>query len=88
MLENAHINEIVNQNENDDTLSRIVYVKNLNFNTTEASLTKYQLFYNRRVFAEYNLVSTKIVKKEGLSLGYGFLEFATVEEAAKAIRKY
>jgi RNA recognition motif-containing protein len=40
------------------------------------------------VFGEYTLVSTKIVRRDGLSLGYGFVEFATVEEAGKAIRRY
>lgn len=62
-----------------------VYVKNLNFNTSESKLK--EVFEKVKVGT---LLSVKIIKKkeDGLqSQGYGFVEFETEEGAKNAIKK-
>ncbi|KRX11111.1 hypothetical protein PPERSA_05220 [Pseudocohnilembus persalinus] len=77
-------NKIDEEEENNkNQLSKILYVKNLNFDTTEKALEKH--------FSEANvgdLRSVKIVKtKEGLSSGYGFIEFKNQESIMKCLKK-
>ena len=73
------------QNEEMETeahLSKILYIKNINFETTEDKL--------RQHFEAGNLGdirSVKIVRMNGKSLGYGFIEFATDEAVSNALKK-
>ena len=68
---------------------RTVFVKNLNFSTTEEMLE--QIFKEVQEGAKaLSMVSCKIVRnsKTQLSRGYGFVEFETREEAEKAMKKF
>ncbi|KAJ3439906.1 eukaryotic translation initiation factor 4b/4h [Anaeramoeba flamelloides] len=57
-----------------------LYIGNISFNSTEESLTK--------AFSEYGKIkSVNIVKRGERSLGYGFLEMSTHEEANLAIKE-
>lgn len=64
-------------------MSKILYIKNLNFITTENDLKNH--------FENYNLLdinSVKIVKdKQGQSKGYAFIEFRTQETVKEALKK-
>ena len=61
---------------------KILYIKNLNFVTTEENLL--QLFKEK--FKENEIVSVKIIRKNQLSQGYGFVEFKSNELALKALK--
>mgnify|MGYP000913760951 CR=1 FL=1 len=68
--------------EKDDThasLSKTVFIKNLNFTTTEVMLEA--LFKNASLKGK--ILSTKIVRRSDnqQSKGYGFIEMDTVESA-------
>jgi len=39
------------------------------------------------LFSPFNLQSVKIIYQNGLSMGYGFLEFATADDAGKVLRQ-
>lgn len=68
---------------------RTVFVKNLNFSTTEEMLE--QIFKEVQEGSKaLSMVSCKIVRnsKTQLSRGYGFVEFETREEAEKAMKKF
>ncbi|KHN22334.1 Polyadenylate-binding protein 2 [Glycine soja] len=56
-----------------------VYVKNLFEATTEADL--------KRIFGEYGAITSAVVMRDvdGKSKGFGFVNFANVEDAAKAV---
>lgn len=59
----------------------VIFVRNLNFETTEAALTK--------EFEEFNPLAVKIVKtkdKKGLSAGYGFIELKNDGVADKVLK--
>ena len=63
-------------------MAQKIYVGNLNYNTTEASL--------REGFSGFGQVESVVIIKDkfnGRSRGYGFVEFSTEEEALKAIEK-
>lgn len=62
--------------DEDDDESKSIFVKNLNFATTQAQLQ--EQFPGCR--------SATIVMKLGKSLGYGFVEFSTSQDALKAIK--
>ncbi|KAL4447005.1 hypothetical protein ABPG74_014977 [Tetrahymena malaccensis] len=68
--------------EIEDELSKILYIKNLNFNTTESTLQS--LFEKAKVGT---IRSVKIVKNKGQSQGYGFIEFSDHEAVVKSIKK-
>jgi multiple RNA-binding domain-containing protein 1 len=61
-----------------------VFVKNLNFSTTEESLST---FLNELGFGP-RIKSQKIVTKNGLSAGFGFVEFWDGETASKFIKNH
>ncbi|KAM3147304.1 hypothetical protein pb186bvf_000555 [Paramecium bursaria] len=65
--------------QDQDDLQRIVYVKNLNFSTNEKQLEK--------LFSSYKIKKISIVSREGLSKGYGFVEFENEQDAQKAIKQ-
>lgn len=67
-----------------DTAEKILYVKNLNFKSDEDSLLK--LFEKK--LAIQDVVSVRIIKKDGLSQGYGFVEFKTHDLANKALKLF
>ncbi|EFC46455.1 RNA binding domain-containing protein [Naegleria gruberi] len=60
----------------DNQQSTVLFIKNLNFKTTEDSL--------RELFKSYNPRSVRIVVENGKSKGFGFAEFNNVKEAVKA----
>ncbi|KAJ3432761.1 eukaryotic translation initiation factor 4b/4h [Anaeramoeba flamelloides] len=68
-------------NDNTETLpKKKLYVGNISFSSTEKSLS--------RSFGKFGtIVSTNIVRREGRSLGYGFIEMSTKEEAVTAIKE-
>lgn len=68
--------------EEAETKAKTVFVKNLNFKTTEDGLRD---FFREGGFAS-NLKYLKIIVKNGKSCGYGFVEFNTKEDAEKALR--
>jgi multiple RNA-binding domain-containing protein 1 len=59
-----------------------VFVKNLNLTTEEADLEQ---FLSEKGFPDFKFV--KIIRNQGKSLGYGFVEFESPQTAAKVIRK-
>ncbi|MBI2003303.1 MAG: RNA-binding protein [Candidatus Wildermuthbacteria bacterium] len=64
-------------------MNKRLYVGGLNFRTTEAEL--------RAKFEEAGAVESAMIlsdKMTGRSRGFGFVEMATVEEAAKAIEMF
>lgn len=68
--------------EDTDAKAKTVFVKNLNFTTTEDSLKD---FLRDHGFAS-DLKYLKIITKNARSCGYGFIEFNTIEIAEKALR--
>lgn len=73
------------EEENLDTLPNpepdtTIYVKNLNFATTEEVLKE----HFQRIGAVHSVL---IVKRRGLSQGYGFLQFLRRSDAQKALRE-
>jgi multiple RNA-binding domain-containing protein 1 len=74
----------------DDTDSSGVaslFVKNLNFNTTERTLE--ELFATIAPIRSITIAKKKDVKNPGqsLSMGYGFVEFHKRDDALKALRQ-
>jgi len=76
----AQKSTLVLREEPEDSNEKIVFVKNLNFETTDAALKAH--FSD----ASVQLVSAKIVRKEGQSLGYGFVEFRSAEHASWCLK--
>lgn len=77
------IKKIQEENEEGEELSRIIYVKNLNFASTDEAL--------EQVFTK-NIEEPKSVKiirdrQTNKSLGYGFIELSSHEVVVKAIKK-
>lgn len=68
--------------EDTDAKAKTVFVKNLNFTTTEDGLKG---FLREHGFAS-DLKYLKIITKNGRSCGYGFVEFNIVEAAEKVLR--
>lgn len=68
--------------EIEEELSKIIYVKNLNFDTKEPALQN--LFEKAQVGT---IRSVKIVKSNGNSQGYGFVEFSESDAAMKCLKK-
>jgi len=65
-----------------DAKSRTLFVKNLNFDTTEETIKK---VFEKEKLGKFTI---KIVKKPNkLSSGYGFVEFELLENAQKALKK-
>lgn len=64
-----------------DQQTKTLFIKNLNFETTEDKLQK--LFEKERL----GKMSVKIVRKNQLSCGYGFVEFESPEFALNALKK-
>ena len=75
---------IEEDNSSKDTAEKILYVKNLNFKSDEDSLLK--LFEAK--MSNQDVVSIRIIKKDGLSQGYGFVEFKTHDLANKALKLF
>ena len=67
--------------EEEDASTRTVFIKNLNFKTTEED---FKQFLRDSGFGSVKFI--KIIFKNGKSCGYGFMEFASVEEAEKSLR--
>ncbi|CAD8181596.1 unnamed protein product [Paramecium pentaurelia] len=78
MNTNNNVNPQIVEQENQ--LTRILYVKNINFSTTEITLVK---FISSKV---NDIKKVTIINKEGVSQGYGFIEFDKPESAQKALR--
>ena len=76
-----HKNILLEDVQNEDVKNRTVYIKNLNFNTTEDQVDR---FLKDNGFSSFKYV--KIIFKNDRSCGYGFIEFNQVEEAEKALR--
>lgn len=73
---------MVEEKQNEEELGKVLYVKNLNFGTSEDSLKKH-------LQSSGEIKSVKIIKdKQGNPMGYGFIEFASNEAAIKAIKKF
>nr|CAG4714759.1 unnamed protein product [Naegleria fowleri] len=60
----------------DNQESTVLFIKNLNFKTTEESL--------KELFKIYKPRSVRIVTENGKSKGFGFAEFGSVKDAVKA----
>lgn len=73
---------IENHNDEDSKEDKILYVKNLNFKSSENDLRS--IFKEK--FKENDILSVKVIKKNGLSQGYGFVEFKSQELASKALK--
>lgn len=74
----------IEEPEKDDNINdKILFIKNLNFTTNEEILRNHFL----QKFKENDILSLKIVKKNNLSQGYGFIEFRTQEFALKALKQ-
>lgn len=67
----------------DDSKDKTVFVKNLAFSSTEDSLKDFLRENDFMKATKY----VKIIFKNGKSCGYGFIEFNTVDDAEKALRK-
>lgn len=74
--------KILHEAGEESSEDRILFIKNLNFKTNENGLK--QVFIEK--FTENEIISVKIIKKNGLSQGYGFIEFKTRELASKALK--
>ena len=61
---------------------KILFIKNLNFNSEEKDIEK--LFEAKNI---KGLVSIKIIRSNGDSKGYGFAEFKTEEQSEKVIKE-
>ncbi|KAI8371073.1 hypothetical protein BD560DRAFT_396002 [Blakeslea trispora] len=57
-----------------------IFVGNLSFKTTKASLTSFASTLG-------NVVRVKMIKHHGRSLGYGFISFESEKEAEKAVKE-
>jgi multiple RNA-binding domain-containing protein 1 len=68
---------------------RTVFVKNLNFSTTDEMLEQVFKEISTSGSKPFKIISCKIVRnsKNQLSRGYGFVELDTREAAEKAIKK-
>lgn len=73
----ADVKEDVKTNEN------VVYIKNLNLTTTENEVEEMLISSDLKDFK-----FVKIIRKDGKSMGYGFVEFESSENAEKMIKKY
>lgn len=69
------------QKETEKTMSKTIFVKNLNFQTTEEDLENFLKDKGMK-----NIVNIKIVNKDGISKGFGFVEFEKNSEAEKMIK--
>lgn len=68
--------------DDEKKLSCILYVKNLNYETTEQALKQHVSRANVG-----DIRSVKIIKKkDGTSYGYGFIEFSQPEGVINAIK--
>ena len=76
------LKEEENENEAEMINEKTVYIKNLNIETSENDLEKLLIEHD---FKDFKYI--KIVKKEGKSMGYGFVEFESVENSQKMIKK-
>ena len=81
----------VDEDDEGESQLRIVFVKNLNFKTTEDSLRKVMQL---RRSGPHHIRSVTIPKKSAkgnssvkLSMGYGFVEYMTAEDAHQAVRQ-
>ena len=70
------------EGEADEAKARTVFVKNLNFKTTEDGLRNFLRDEGFIPLVKY----LKIIVKNAKSCGYGFIEFNTKEAAEKALR--
>lgn len=72
--------------EEEDSEGKVLFVKNLNFDTNEAKLKA--IFSSCGKVSEATIAKKKDAKREGsmLSMGYGFVKFKKVVDADKAIK--
>jgi len=69
------------EEEEEEARNRTVFIKNLNFKTTEDDFTQ---FLRDNGFGSVKFI--KIIFKNGKSCGYGFMELNSVEDAEKSLR--
>ncbi|DAZ92847.1 TPA: hypothetical protein N0F65_012518 [Lagenidium giganteum] len=80
----AVVPDVDDQDENASEQNNTICVKNLSFNTKEASLEK--LFKQSGKVRKVTVARRKDPKKGLLSMGFGFVEFATAKDAEQAIK--
>lgn len=84
--------EIVNEKEevevevDDELIAATIFVKNLNFTTTEDKLKQHFISCGEIRSATIARKRNPTNKTELLSLGYGFIEFTSKESAIKAVK--
>ena len=71
----------------EEDANNVIYLKNLNFSTTEATLREYLI----KLFGESSLKSVRLVSKldngKQKSMGYAFAEFVDRDAAIKAMKR-
>jgi len=74
------------ENDEEDAEGKVLFVKNLNFDTNEAKLKA--IFSSCGKVSEATIAKKKDPKKDGamLSMGYGFVKFKNSADADKAIK--
>merc|ERR1712168_1435901 len=74
------------EEEEEETEGKVLFIKNLNFDTNEAKLKA--IFSSCGKVSEATIAKKKDAKREGamLSMGYGFVKFKNVSDADKAIK--
>lgn len=83
LLKKRSYQEILETSEaSENEKSRTLFLKNLNFETVEEDLEA--LFKKNRID---NIKNIRIVKKEEKSMGFGFIEFGTIEDARHCLKK-
>lgn len=84
----ALMDEIIGENNDSfSQLSNIIFVKNLNFNTTDAELA--QSVSHLTGFVKAKIATRKDIKKPGqiLSCGFGHIEFKDHSSAKNALKQ-
>lgn len=76
-------NQIVNEDNDLNINDKIVYVKNLSKDTVESEIED---MLNSAELKDFRYI--KIIKKDGISIGYGFVEFEESISAQKMIKKF
>ncbi|KAJ7554372.1 hypothetical protein O6H91_06G137600 [Diphasiastrum complanatum] len=82
LVEQQLITPLVDEDELDPAQARSVFIKNLNFKTTEASIKKHFEKHVQRGSVRKVTIKSKLSKGgKQLSMGFGFVEFDSMETA-------
>lgn len=81
MLSKREAIESTENSGDSDINSKTLFVKNLSFNTTEDNL---RALFEKSGYKD--IKNVKIVKKDGKSCGFGFVDFETKDSVQKAIK--